>query len=683
MSKLISRNPIVMEVYPTTDLSSIKPADDMVVTINKDGSPKSIFRDDIWDYSATSSTIRLLNFRAKVENITPVDEVRVESRHKFDIANEFLKTLTLHWISALGGCSMSKLNGDVTAVSFLIRYCLDCGIPPKNIFSTPDAIDFLTSRASTTKQTGLWLGKIQRIADTATALSNNMFWQAVRPSIEFIDRLKRTRKKFPETTESVQTLLIPSEIYQSVLKKTIEDLDCFLQHEKAIKLVFSLRSIARDKGVELDRGLVATAMTRHQSGRIQYYWRKLLRENVDATKAFKELYQAGISKSESWSGLVEKLRGWQLRCAILISAFTGMRKSELLAIPLNGLKTINTENGPIPVVWSTTTKLEPNGVPRFTKWVTCSAVEAAFKVATIITEGVLEWSGDRRIKDIQEQDIPLFLSIEHGISGIPHRQFRLTTATFNLKRINKDIYKKELDITAQDIAETSWFLYGESVPNAIKLGKAWPLTFHQLRRSMTVYAAASGMVSYPVLKAQLKHISMVMTVYYSDSNSRAINILGDETEIKALRAEWSDAKARAEADSFLTLLESEQPLEGIAGKRLKAQKDRDELPQFLKNRKDTKQAVKKGKFRYRPTLVGGCVSVAACNKGAGVLASACISCENAVFLPGSRAALEQTKEFYEAQLAEGAPKRARQEYEANIKQIDRFLQRLIESEEVT
>ncbi|ERB64128.1 hypothetical protein N779_17195 [Vibrio coralliilyticus OCN008] len=679
----MSRNPTVMEVYPPSDFSSIKPADDMVVTINKDGSPKSIFRDDIWDYSATSSTCRSLNFRARIENIIPADGVRAVSWHKFDIANKFLKTLTLHWISALGGCSMSKLSGDVTAVSFLIRYCLDFGIPPNNIFSTPDTIDFLTSRASTTKQTGIFLGKIQRIADTATALSNNMFWQEVRPSIEFIERLKRTRKKFPETTESIQTLLIPSEIYQSVLKKTIEDLDCFLQHEKAIKLVFSLRSIARDKGVEPNRCLVATAITRRQNGRVQYNWRKLLRDNVDASKALKELYQAGISKSESWAGLVENLNGWQLRCAILISAFTGMRKGELLAIPLNGLKAINTENGPIPVVWSTTTKLEPNGVPMFTKWVTCSVVEAAFKVAKIIAEGALEWSADRRITDIQEQEIPLFLSVGHGVRGIPHRQFRLATATICLKSTHGNIYKKELEITAQDIAETSWFLYGESVPNAIKVGKSWPLTFHQFRRSMTVYAAASGMVSYPVLKAQLKHISMVMTVYYSDSSSRAINILGDETEIKALRSEWSDAKARAEADSFFTLLESEQLLEGIAGKRLKAQKDRDELPQFLKSREYTKQAVKKGKFRYRPTLVGGCVSVAACNKGAGVLASACISCENAVFLPGSRAALEQTKEFYEAQLAEGAPKRARQEYEANIKQIDRFLQRLIESEEAT
>ena len=200
---------------------------------------------------------------------------------------------------------------------------------------------------------------------------------------------------------------------------------------------------------------------------------------------------------------------------------------------------------------------------------------------------------------------------------------------------------------------------------------------------MAVYAAASGKVSYPVLKAQLKHISMVMTVYYSDSSSRAINILGDEAEAKSLRAEWSEAKARNEADSIYSLLESEQPLEGIAGKKLKVQKARGELPQFLKNRETTKRAVKDGKFRYQPTLVGGCVSVADCNKGAGVLASACINCENAVFLPGSRVALEQTKEFYEVQLAAGAPKRARQEYETNIKQIDRYLKRLVEKYEVT
>lgn len=67
-----------------------------------------------------------------------------------------------------------------------------------------------------------------------------------------------------------------------------------------------------------------------------------------------------------------------------------------------------------------------------------------------------------------------------------------------------------------------------------------------------------------------------------------------------------------------------------------------------------------------------------CNRGAGVLASACVSCENAVFLPGSREALLQTKEFYQDQLKMKLPSRARQEYELNIRKIDSFMLSLVE-----
>lgn len=394
------------------------------------------------------------------------------------------------------------------------------------------------------------------------------------------------------------------------------------------------------------------------------------------------MYEAGISKDETWSGLFSSLTQWQFRSAILIAAFTGMRKSELLAVPLNGLKILSTTNGDIPVVWSTTTKLENNGAPRFTKWVTSYGVEAAFKVAKIISEGVLRWSDDKVIADPKEEDIPLFLSIEDCRNNTPHKCFLFAAATLNHTCIIKELYRSELQVTKQDMNEASWFLYGENIPGRIEIGESWPLTFHQFRRSMAVYAAASGLVSYPALKAQLKHISMIMTMYYTDSNSRALNILGDEAEVKAMRAEWADAKARVEADDLHNLLQSDQPLAGSAGKRLRNQKNRGELPAFMDDRKKTKQAVKNGKIRYLPTLVGGCMSMTPCNKGAGVLASACISCESSVFLVGSKASLEQTKEFYEAQLAEGAPKLARKEYTENIKKIDSFLNNLIETWEV-
>jgi hypothetical protein len=683
MEKLFLRDAAVKEVIlPELEITSLI-EEDMIVTFAKDGSPISRFKDDVWDFSATSTSMKTLNFRSKIESILSVSGIDNYEFDSLSNAVKFLKSIAIHWVGAVGGCSMSKLNGDLKAMAYLICFCIKNGMQVEKVFSEPNAINFLISHSNSDKQVGILLAKIQRYIDAATVLGNSVFWRDLTPSSVFTFRLKRLRKQFPETGDSVQTLLIPSKIYQDLLKSTIESLERFIRYKDTISFLFEMRSVTRDEAVSPDRKSQAGPLTCDQSSRLGILWGKLVREDGGVASALKELYEAGIAKSESWAGIVENLGRWQIRCAILIAAFTGMRKGELLSIPFNGLQNLEADNGVIPVVWSSTTKLEDGGVPRFTKWVTCSAVESAFIVARIIANGALSWSDDRSELDINEQEIPLFLSVEHGKKGKPHPRFRFTATSFNGGCSIGDLYESELQITDQDVDEISWFLYGENMPDSIRVGGTWPLTFHQFRRSMAVYAAASGQVSYPVLKSQLKHISMVMTTYYSNSSSRAVNILGDGSEVKALRTEWAEAKARAEADDLFHLLQSGLPLAGSAGKKLKSQQANGKLPNFFENRKATKQAVKNGKIRYRPTLVGGCMSVAPCNKGAGVLASACISCENAVFLPGSRTALEQTREFYQAELQGDIPKRARQEYEENIRKIDIFLINLVETMEVS
>jgi hypothetical protein len=683
MGDLMMRNATNLEASPLETSLILSPLDSLVVTISKDGSPLSRFGDDIWDYSAATQNNNKINFNNRIDGIPSLQETCTINGGRRTSALIFLKTLTLHWINAVGGCSMSKLTGDVRVVSFLVRYCRDKNIPMTSLFSDPEAIEFLITKTSSDKQIGIFLGKIQRFIDTITVLSKHPFWKELKSSPEFQHKLNRARRTYPETTGTVKTLLIPSKIYQGVLKKTMEDLECFLKYEKTIRFLFSMRASVRDDSVDIDPTSSPRPLTKLQYKQFQYKWQKLAKENKEIPAALKKLCEVGIAKDESWAGLYKNLSRWQLRCAVLLAAFTGMRRNEILAIPLNGLKSLNTINGDIPVVWSTTTKLENNGAPRFTKWVTSSAVEVAFRVARIIAEGSLMWTGDRAVMEVKEHETPLFLSVVYSKSNVQHPHFNFAvTSAFNSTGFN-ELYRNELKISVQDLAELDWFLYGESIPDFIKLGSSWPLTLHQFRRSMAVYAAASGMVSYPALKAQLKHISMIMTVYYADSSSRAVNLLGDTVEIKAMQAEWLDAKARVEADDLHELLRSDQLLAGSAGKVLRSQQARDSLPVFLDNRKVTKQAVRNGKVRYRSTLVGGCMSVKPCNKGAGVLASACISCESSVFLPGSKVALEQTKDFYEAQLAEGAPKLARKEYEENIKKIDSFLNNLIEALEVS
>lgn len=675
MSKIMMRDAVVREVE-FFDVTKFKTFfDEMVVTYRKNGEPLSRFGDDIWDYSATSRTIKSINFRARL-NKAGLDQSVGEDNLNQSI--RFMKTFTLHWLNAIGGCSMSKLYGDIIALSHLVSFCVQKNICFNRIFSSPMALDFMVSTVSTDKQVGVYLGKLQRFSDTAIVMHKHAFWSDLKPSSTFISKLSSVRKTFPETTGHSQTLLIPSGIYQDVLKNVMESLDLFIRYSEKIEYVFSMRSQARDKGVSLDIKPTFSQLTTRQSARINFYWRKTLNENPKVKKALEELARVGISKNATWSGLVERLSIWQVRCGILIAAFTGMRKSEILAIPLNGLKTLNTNSGDIPIVWSYTTKLESNNSPRYTKWVTSPAVEAAFNVARVITKGVLNWSDDRPVIVENEQDVPLFISAEHGKKGRSHPQFKFTVPSFNSGSIIKSVDPDTLQISEQDVAEIDWFLYGENLPNNIKVGGQWNLTLHQFRRSMAVYAASSGLVSYPALKEQLKHISMMMTVYYSDSSSRAVNILGDGPEKKSICSEWLDAKARVESDDLHELLNNNLPLAGSAGKRLRNLQVKKELPTFLDSRKQTKKAVKNGKIRYRSTLVGGCMSIAPCNKGAGVLASACISCEHAVFLPGSKVALEQTKEFYASQIEKGVPTRVSQEYFVNIKKIDSFLENLTE-----
>lgn len=668
------RKSLVKEIEPTSKGLIKNPALDLVVTRSKDGKALSVFSDDIWDYSATSNTLKTINFRAKIQHLPTLSNI---DSNRLSLAVKFLKVFTLNWVCEVNGCSMSKLNGDLIAISFLVSYCLINSLDFNKIFVDANAIDFLVTNSSSEKQIGWSLGKIRRFIDTASVLNKSDFWYELQPSKEFLKKLEKTRKIFPETSQSLQTMVIPSRIYQSFLKDILESLKSFNEVKYEIEYVFYMRTKVRDEVLRLDKTVPLSKLKKPQGRLVSFYWKSALKTDSKLKNILVKLEGLNIIKDANWSSLVITLSQIQVKSALVIAAFTGMRKSEILSIPFNGLKYIHSDSGDIPVIWSTTTKLESNGVPKFTKWVTGSIVEEAFKAAKFIAKGVLHWSGNKSKVETDDSKLPLFLSIEDGKFGKPHPHFDYSTTTFNTTLIQKIMSSEHLLILEQDLDEVSHFLYGDEISNKIKLGQPWPLGFHQFRRSLAVYAASSGHVSYPTLKSQLKHISMIMTVYYTDSNSRAINILGDGPEVKTMRKEWQDAKARVESDNLHELLDSGVTLAGAAGKSLQIKRVESKLPKFLENRRDTKKAVKNGKIRYRTTLVGGCMSLEPCDKGAGILASACISCENAVFLPESRSSLLQTKSFYESQLTLDIPKRVHREYETSIKQIDSLLSVLV------
>tara|TARA_R110002126_G_C10123787_1_gene468765 strand:+ start:38 stop:529 length:492 start_codon:yes stop_codon:yes gene_type:complete len=159
MTKIMMREPLVKEIQPISKDLIENPSSSLVITLSKSGDALSLFSDDIWDYSATSSLMRTINFRTKIKNLS--SSINTDGR-EFKSAVKFLKVFALNWICEMNGCSMSKLNGDLVAISFLISYCVNNNIELDNVFADPNAICFLVTNSSAEKQIGLYLGKIQR-----------------------------------------------------------------------------------------------------------------------------------------------------------------------------------------------------------------------------------------------------------------------------------------------------------------------------------------------------------------------------------------------------------------------------------------------------------------------------------------------------------------------------------------
>lgn len=104
-----------------------------------------------------------------------------------------------------------------------------------------------------------------------------------------------------------------------------------------------------------------------------------------------------------------------------------MHRSEILAIPLNGLSYLNTDQGKIPLIWSTTTKLEKHGVLKFTKWVTSNVVQLAFDVCRIIITRILKFFGNSMVTISDERNVCYFYLLNNRKKTHPNFDFSAAT----------------------------------------------------------------------------------------------------------------------------------------------------------------------------------------------------------------------------------------------------------------
>lgn len=417
-----------------------------------------------------------------------------------------------------------------------------------------------------------------------------------------LQELKRViAAKAAERPESRQTPLIPSRVYTAILGGLLARLDL----------------IEAELDGLLDAYRQSMAASREAVG-------SKTQRTTSRAKALAPVFEGmqALGYDAAQDGALDhfiaaRINLHQSSLMHTVAAFSGMRVGELKILPLHDvLEPFEDRGGTHWMIKGYTHKLE-RGVKKPTSWITSREGRRAVLLAERIARAILDEVGG---EPAAGQQALLFPSTAN-----PYRAKDQRTITDNQSRLAEIICPvvEQYDIEELDRMELErgWQREG------IEVGRRWPLAFHQLRRSLSVYAHRSGMVSLPSLKAQLQHITDEMRAYYADGYSRAKNVVFDKDHFSH---EWNSAKAESGYFGYvLGLLFSEDKPLGQGARRM------GEVVE-TRSREETLQLFKDGKLAYRETALGGCMATDECKeRPLGPIPLHCLEkdCENLVVQP--------------------------------------------------
>jgi len=269
-----------------------------------------------------------------------------------------------------------------------------------------------------------------------------------------------------------------------------------------------------------------------------------------------------------------------LMCKLQIHVFSGMRNSEARHLPYHCMSPERGLHGRKHCLIAGATTKFNNGRRLRTKWVTTErdgfrAIRLAQEFAAAIYEdrGVMPSKAD----DLKDEH-PLFPSVEY----LPWMQRQVSPerriAAFKgylggasdslLSRLCPAIEEEDI----AELEEIDPFRAWCEEPE-FGIGRPWPLTTHQLRRSLAVYANASGLVRLSSLRRQLQHITREMTLYYGRGSTFCKNFIEDDPKgyNKHVAVEWQDGAEEAEVLAFVRdVLHSKEQMFGGAGELLRS-----------------------------------------------------------------------------------------------------------------
>jgi integrase len=459
---------------PESSGQFVMPNNKTVVSVDKDGNPVSYFGDDVWDYNAffnltnDTKSVYQINFHPNKHNLKLLEELK--QRMYFLIWGAKGELLRMEG-KAFRKFSNCRAIGE--QVNRLLRVFKGTAIDSLSLLNNElvfsQILHDVKKYSEATVRTSL-------MALSLLTQLNKHFQEQSHFSLGIPEgkTFRQIAKQFSSSGSGHYSTVIPV-IYEQLMGRLMQDVNT--AHEKLPDL-----------------------------GDVKAYAKKYTLTERQAVNEFRVIEGA---------------------CFMSLSAFTGMRISELTQIDSTSYKEIDLDGLKLCTLRSWTRKLDK--LPREDAWACAPICKKALEVLTAINDQYRSSKGDIHCS-------PRFSFTGHGGTG-DNINRQLKDMALNKSHLSKlfSFYSKYLDITYEPGGmDEVYRLLNPVVPskyNPIKeRGNGtfyWHFSTHSLRRTFAHFVVGNGLVSLAALKHQFKHISLSMTAIYA-SHAEVLTLLGIE-----------------------------------------------------------------------------------------------------------------------------------------------------------
>ena len=591
------------------------------VSKNSKGGIQSLFKDDIWDFSA------YVDGKISYKNKLIFCDLKCESLKRE------IKLICYCWLYAAGNARKNVNIKPSTVFNRHSKLMFTYKFLDSHNLNTIETLSKTLRFNQYCEHIGksqLKAGSIRQILNainSAVRLSQIAPITFSKPYAGTDQELIKKILKETETSKSEQFFAIPTSLMETCYSYCISKVEQAYEHREDIHdaMIGMRENYIQGKRIvdkKIESGLWSwlTKDSKHYKTEISKHkpntYNNILSSYFDGHPLDKEIPR----DAPGFYGWIGEL---QTCCFVLCAAFTAMRRSEVYSLHSNSYKSYELFGKKYHTLESTYFKMTQSaGVTA--EWITTPIAAMALGLAEAISRNMRH--------QLLLSDNPLDVHKSSCLwLGQSNKRYLPKVRTEGNMRLNFDKIAKNsgMIISEEDINEFRLINPNCSESTAqkkLEVGKLWTITAHQFRRTFAVFAKRHNLCSSIAIKQQFKHLDLPTSEWYGEGGLAAR--LGALHEDKELGALLNSVVIENKTQKIHSWYNSEIPLFGKMGQSLV--RDRGTLPQTYKNWDVIHKHVKEGRLDIVGTLHAYCMAGYECKMSNMTSPANCQGCENQV-----------------------------------------------------